>query len=52
VIFVDTGAWLARTVPTGAHHLAIGQWLRSNRQPLVTTDDHHFRQFGSVIVVP
>ncbi|MFN8475822.1 MAG: PIN domain-containing protein [Anaerolineae bacterium] len=35
---MDTGAWFARTVPSDANHLAIREWLRQNRQPLITTD--------------
>lgn len=37
MIFVDTGAWFASTVPADVNHAAAKQ---------------HFRQFGSVIVVP
>ena len=37
-IFVDTGAWFARFVPTDADHLAARQWFDQNTDPLITTD--------------
>ena len=37
-VFVDTGAWFARFVPTDPDHAAAKSWLDSNTQPLVTTD--------------
>ena len=37
-VFVDTGAWFARFVPSDADHAAARGWFEQNRQPLVTTD--------------
>ena len=37
-IFVDTGAWFARFVPSDPDHQAVREWLERNRQPLLTTD--------------
>lgn len=37
-VFVDTGAWFARFVPTDPDHAAAKAWLDSNTQPLITTD--------------
>ncbi|MDR3620613.1 MAG: PIN domain-containing protein [Paludisphaera borealis] len=37
-IFVDTGAWFARFVPTDPDHHAAKAWLDRNAQPLITTD--------------
>jgi predicted nucleic acid-binding protein len=64
MIFVDTSAWFASVVPTDVDHTAVNDWLDKNTQPLITTDmeklhvsqalafDHHFRQFGTVHVLP
>lgn len=38
MIFVDTGAWVGYTSPDDQYHLLATQWMRHNRQPLVTTD--------------
>jgi uncharacterized protein len=38
MIFVDAGVWIARFYPTDQHHVRASQWLRQNRQPLITTD--------------
>jgi predicted nucleic acid-binding protein len=38
VIFVDTGAWFAITVPWDINHLAGSRWFERNTQPLITTD--------------
>lgn len=38
-VFVDTGTWFARFVPTDADHLAAKAWLERNTLRLVTTDD-------------
>jgi uncharacterized protein len=38
VIFVDTGAWFAVSVPNDADHDRARAWLDGNVQPLVTTD--------------
>jgi uncharacterized protein len=38
VIFVDTDAWFAVAVRDDADHDSAMQWLRVNRDPLVTTD--------------
>ena len=54
-IFVDTGAWFARFVPTDPDHPAAKVWLDHNTSPLITTAfafDRHFREFGIVTVVP
>ena len=37
-IFVDTGAWFARFVPTDPDHAVAREWFERNAQPLVTTD--------------
>jgi predicted nucleic acid-binding protein len=37
-VFVDTGAWFARFVPTDRDHDAAKAWLDRNTRPLVTTD--------------
>ena len=38
MIFVDTGAWYARYVPTDPNHQRVTAWLDANSQPLLTTD--------------
>jgi uncharacterized protein len=38
MIFVDTGAWYASTVPDDDNHQKAQEWLRANDQPLLTTD--------------
>ena len=38
MIFVDTGAWFASTVPSDTDHLTAIEWLQQNTQPLLTTD--------------
>lgn len=38
MIFVDTGAWLAASVPSDANHPAASHWLTGNAEPLLTTD--------------
>jgi len=38
VIFVDTGAWIARFYPADQHHRAARDWFAQNGQPLLTTD--------------
>ena len=38
MIFVDTGAWFAVAIRDDADHDSAMQWLRVNRDPLVTTD--------------
>jgi uncharacterized protein len=37
-VFVDTGAWFAYFVRRDPDHPAAMDWIRQNRQPLVTTD--------------
>jgi len=37
-IFVDTSAWFESIIPSEAHHLIATEWLRRNKQPLLTTD--------------
>ena len=37
-IFVDTGAWFAYFVRRDPDHPAAVEWMRQNREPLVTTD--------------
>ena len=37
-IFVDTGAWFARFVPSDRDHIAAREWFEQNSDPLVTTD--------------
>ncbi len=38
MIFVDTGAWFAATVPSDPDHAAASRWLAANTEPLLTTD--------------
>jgi predicted nucleic acid-binding protein len=38
MIFVDTGAWYASTVPDDENHPKAQEWLKANTQPLLTTD--------------
>jgi predicted nucleic acid-binding protein len=38
MIFVDTGGWVAYTLPTDTQHRRAVAWMRQNREPLVTTD--------------
>jgi len=38
MIFVDTGAWFASTVPSDVDHASACQWLKQNSEPLLTTD--------------
>lgn len=38
MIFVDTGDWFARHVPTDPAHQRIKHWMEANAEPLVTTD--------------
>jgi len=38
MIFVDTGAWFASTVPSDVDHTSAYQWLKQNSEPLLTTD--------------
>lgn len=37
-VFVDTGGWFAYFVRRDSDHMAAVDWMRQNRQPLVTTD--------------
>ena len=37
-VFVDTGAWFAYFVRRDPDHAAATAWLRTNREPLLTTD--------------
>jgi predicted nucleic acid-binding protein len=37
-VFVDTGAWFAYVVRRDPDHAAAMDWIRQNRQPLITTD--------------
>jgi uncharacterized protein len=37
-VFVDTGAWFAYFVRRDPDHRAATEWMRRNRQPLVTMD--------------
>jgi predicted nucleic acid-binding protein len=38
MIFVDTGAWFASTVPSDVDHTSASKWLKQNSEPLLTTD--------------
>jgi predicted nucleic acid-binding protein len=38
MIFVDTGAWFAITVPSDPNHKAAKRWLQQNLSPFLTTD--------------
>jgi predicted nucleic acid-binding protein len=37
-IFVDTGAWFARLVPTDRDYHSACEWFAQNTHPLITTD--------------
>jgi len=37
-VFVDTGAWYAISVPSDPDHAAASEFMRSNRERLVTSD--------------
>lgn len=37
-MFVDTGAWYAASVPSDRDHVAAVSFLRTNTEPLVTSD--------------
>ena len=37
-VFVDTGGWFAYFVRRDSDHVAAAEWMRQNRQPLVTSD--------------
>lgn len=38
MIFVDTGAWFAVTVPSDPNHPKAKTWMQQNQFPLLTTD--------------
>jgi uncharacterized protein len=38
MIFVDTGAWFASSVPADPEHSAASRWLAGNTEPLLTTN--------------
>ena len=38
MIFVDTGAWFAATIPADEDYRAADRWIKQNREPLVTSD--------------
>jgi predicted nucleic acid-binding protein len=38
MVFVDTGAWFALSVPSDANHAAAVAFLATNQEPLVTSD--------------
>jgi predicted nucleic acid-binding protein len=38
MIFVDTGAWFAATVPSDPNHTHASRWLAGNAEPLLTTN--------------
>jgi predicted nucleic acid-binding protein len=38
MIFVDTGAWFASSVPWDPDHASAARWLAQNTEPLLTTD--------------
>ena len=38
MIFVDTGAWFALSVPTDLDHAAANSFVQNNREPLFSTD--------------
>jgi len=37
-VFVDTGAWFARFVPSDPDHAIAREWFERDRRPLITTD--------------
>ena len=37
-VFVDTGAWYAASVPSDTDHAAAIAFMRSNTEPLITSD--------------
>jgi predicted nucleic acid-binding protein len=38
MIFVDTSAWFASTVPSDTNYRSASSWVNQNTQPLLTTD--------------
>jgi predicted nucleic acid-binding protein len=38
MVFVDTGAWFARHVPSDPNHQRVKAWMDANSEVLVTTD--------------
>ena len=38
MVFVDTGAWFARYVPSDPNHQRVTAWMRANPRRLITTD--------------
>jgi predicted nucleic acid-binding protein len=38
MVFVDTGAWYARHVPSDPNHGRVKAWFDANEQRLLTTD--------------
>jgi len=38
MVFVDTGAWFARHVPSDPDHGRVKEWFSTNAEPLLTTD--------------
>jgi predicted nucleic acid-binding protein len=38
LVFVDTGAWFARHVPSDPDHARVKAWFDDNPEPLLTTD--------------
>jgi hypothetical protein len=38
MIFVDTSAWFASTVPSDSNHREASLWISQNNQPFITTD--------------
>jgi uncharacterized protein len=38
MIFVDTGAWFASTVPSDPNYPKAKAWMQNNQSPLLTTD--------------
>lgn len=39
MVFVDTSAWFAFSVPTDPDHRRIRDWIGGQREPVLTTDD-------------
>ncbi len=38
MVFIDTGVWFAKYVPSDPDHARVQAWFQANRQPLLTSD--------------
>lgn len=51
MVFVDASAWIDWLVPNATRHEEVRQAIEPLAEPVVATD-HHFRAFGTVVVLP